>query len=305
MNDPDFDAPVYTNDELVTVATYDDAVSARMALNHLCEAGLAAVLSDESTVAMDWLLSNAIGGIKVQVHSKDAVMAHRLLEEHHRGDGEAEEVARADDEIEDDDEADIEEEPPLSDRERNGVRAFRGALLGILFPPIEFYVLYLMYKVFVSDERLGPRYRNMAWAAGGAHADCPGRYVRDLPTAVGAGGSGRHCRGGPGGRPGARQAATRPDRRSLDPDAWPGPKYQNRNLHCASRPRSGRRRRRPDHARRVVASPGLRLRLGNSAELADSIHRSRSCNPSGWLHAGRASSAWRSHPEKACRRVCR
>jgi hypothetical protein len=190
MNDPDFDAPVNTSDELVTVATYDDAISARMALNHLCEAGLTAVLSDESTVAMDWLLSNAIGGIKVQVHSKDAAMAHRLLEEHHRGDeapeaepptdemeeasvrgkapwdDEAEESLRAGDEIEDDDEADIEEEPPLSDRERNGLRAFRGALLGILFPPIELYVLYLVYKVFVSDERLGARYRKMAWVAG-------------------------------------------------------------------------------------------------------------------------------------------
>ena len=43
--------------------------------------------------------------------------------------------------------------------------AFRGALLGILFPPIEFYVLYLVYKVFVSDEPLAARYRNMASAA--------------------------------------------------------------------------------------------------------------------------------------------
>ncbi len=186
MNDPDFDAPT-TSDELVTVATYDDAVSARMALNHLCEAGLAAVLSDESTVAMDWLLSNAIGGIKVQVHSKDLTIAHQLLDEHHRHeaavDGAAEtetfaaEMAAANVDAEslgdregeapgpDDEEDDLEEEPPLTTRERDGLRAFRGALLGILFPPIEFYVLYLVYKVFVSDERLGARYRNMACAA--------------------------------------------------------------------------------------------------------------------------------------------
>jgi hypothetical protein len=183
MNDPDFDA-LATSDELVTIATYDDAVSARMALNHLCEAGLTAVLSDESTVAMDWLLSNAIGGIKVQVHSKDVTIAHRLLEQHHRieaaADGapdaadvgeasvDAQAIAdiegegqSAEDELEDD----LEEEPPLTARERNCLRAFRGALLGILFPPIELYVLYLVYKVFVSDEKLGPRYRNMAWAA--------------------------------------------------------------------------------------------------------------------------------------------
>ena len=185
MNDPDFDAPTMS-DELVTVATYDDAVSARMALNHLCEAGLVAVLSDESTVAMDWLLSNAIGGIKVQVHSKDLTIAHGLLAEHHRHEaaadgaagtetlaaemGEASVDAEALGDIEGEapsaeDEDDLEEEPPLTTRERNGLRTFRGALLGILFPPIEFYVVYLVYKVFVSDEPLGPRYRNMARAA--------------------------------------------------------------------------------------------------------------------------------------------
>jgi hypothetical protein len=189
MDDPYFDAPA-TSDELVTVATYDDAVSARMALNHLCEAGLAAVLSDESTVAMDWLLSNAIGGIKVQVHAKDLAIAHQLLEEHHRHDSAsdgapepavpAEEVGDASVDAEapwdnagevgseddgDEDDSDIEEEAPLTARERNGLRALRGALLGILFPPIEFYVAYLVYKVFVSEERLGARHRNMACAA--------------------------------------------------------------------------------------------------------------------------------------------
>ena len=73
MDDPYFDAPP-TGDELVTVAAYDDAVSAGLALNRLNEAGLPAVLSDENTVAMDWLLSNAIGGIKVQVNPKDVMI---------------------------------------------------------------------------------------------------------------------------------------------------------------------------------------------------------------------------------------
>ena len=183
MDDPDFDAPTL-NDELVTVAAYDDAVSARQALNHLREAGLPAVVSDESTVAMDWLLSNAIGGIKVQVNPKDVTIARQLIEEHERQpaavDGAAAPLA---DEWEEAgvaseapaagaeeppgaaDETDFEEEPPLTTRERNGLRAFRGALLGILFPPIEFYVLYLVFKVFVSEERLDARYRNLACAA--------------------------------------------------------------------------------------------------------------------------------------------
>jgi hypothetical protein len=81
MDDPYFDAPA-TSDELVTVATYDDAVSARLALAHLRAAGLSATIADEQTVAMDWLLSNAIGGIKVQVNPKDVSTARQLIEEH-------------------------------------------------------------------------------------------------------------------------------------------------------------------------------------------------------------------------------
>jgi hypothetical protein len=184
MNDPYFDAPP-SGDDLVTVASFDDAVSARLAFNHLREAGLPAVLMDENTVAMDWLLSNAIGGIKIQVNPKDATAARQLIDDHERQRagadtgsaplfGEADEkslaaqalAARPDDAVGDEDEPDVEEEPPRSTREQLAVYAFRGALLGILLLPLEFYVLYLLYKVFVSDERLGARYRNLAIVAG-------------------------------------------------------------------------------------------------------------------------------------------
>jgi hypothetical protein len=183
MNDPYFDAPA-TGDELVTVASYDEAVSAELALNCLRQAGLPAVISDENTVTMDWLLSNAIGGIKVQVNPKDVKIARQLIEEHEQRRATVDGApAPIGDELEEDglnaearaggttevpsaeDESDLEEEPPPTTRERNGSRAFRGALLGILFPPIELYVMYLVFKVFMSDERLGARYRNMACAA--------------------------------------------------------------------------------------------------------------------------------------------
>jgi hypothetical protein len=188
VHDPYFDPPVST-DELVTIGTYDDAVSASLALNYVKEAGLNAVLSDENTVAMDWLLSNAIGGIKLQVSPKDAETAARLIEEHEQlkeVEAKPAEVSPAaklpseaaieslaaqpsaadfDELSGDQDEADLEEEPPLNTRERDSVRALRGALLAILFPPLALYVLYLMMKVYVSEERLAPRYRTMAYAA--------------------------------------------------------------------------------------------------------------------------------------------
>jgi hypothetical protein len=179
MNDPDFDAPAI-DDELVTVASFDDAVSARLAFNHVREGGVLAVLSDENTVTMDWLLSNAIGGIKIQVNPKDAARARELIDDHERPRASADtEPGPLTDEIDDesmaalalasgpadvlieDEEPDIEEELP-STREQFASRAFRGALLGILLPPLELYVLYLVLRVFVSDERLGARYRNLA-----------------------------------------------------------------------------------------------------------------------------------------------
>ena len=53
------------------------------------EAGIAAAVTDESLVAMDWLLSNAVGGVKVQVWDEDAEKAVQLLESRfgERGEG--------------------------------------------------------------------------------------------------------------------------------------------------------------------------------------------------------------------------
>jgi hypothetical protein len=193
MHDPYFDPPE-TTDELVTVSTYDDAVSASVALNYVKEAGLHAVLADANTVTMDWLLSNAIGGIKLQVSPKDAETAARLIEEHERISaaqatataafaGEPAEAinvheaaveslaalptaADIDESPNDSDEPDLAEEPPPSQRERDSLRALRGALLAILFPPLALYVLYVVIKVYVSEEPLAPRYRHLAYAAG-------------------------------------------------------------------------------------------------------------------------------------------
>ncbi len=67
--------------KLVTIATFDLAGQAHIAKNALEAVGIKSVLADEQTVAMDWLLSNAIGGIKVQVLEEDAERAVAALEE--------------------------------------------------------------------------------------------------------------------------------------------------------------------------------------------------------------------------------
>ncbi|HUR53970.1 MAG TPA: DUF2007 domain-containing protein [Gemmataceae bacterium] len=65
---------------MVTVASFDLAAQARLAENVLKEAGIPVAVADETIVAMDWLLSNAVGGIKVQVWEEDAERATRILE---------------------------------------------------------------------------------------------------------------------------------------------------------------------------------------------------------------------------------
>ena len=52
------------SDRLVTIATFDEPVKARIAANVLNEAGIRVAVNDETLVAMDWLLSNAVGGVK-------------------------------------------------------------------------------------------------------------------------------------------------------------------------------------------------------------------------------------------------
>jgi hypothetical protein len=54
----------------------------------------------------------------------------------------------------------------LTVREENADRAFRGAILGLLFIPIEFYAVWLVLNVLSSEERMSNRSRNRTvWAA--------------------------------------------------------------------------------------------------------------------------------------------
>ena len=63
----------------VTVAAFQDPMAATMAKNYLEEKGIPAILLDETTVATDWLLSGAIGGVKVQVRPIHVERAEMLL----------------------------------------------------------------------------------------------------------------------------------------------------------------------------------------------------------------------------------
>ena len=65
--------------EMVTVRTFDNYFSANIMLGRLRDAGINCYLKDEYTVTIDPILSNAIGGIKLNVNEHDAEMVLGVL----------------------------------------------------------------------------------------------------------------------------------------------------------------------------------------------------------------------------------
>lgn len=170
---------------LVTIATFDHPMKARMSHNALTEAGIQSVMNDESLVAMDWLLSNAVGGIKLQVREEDGEWAIAALENAFGKEGEgfgavdpAELAAQAEaagGEDDDPSEADFTAKPepdakpsalptigdeptePVSERDDYARRVFFAGWVGILVPFVPFYTLYLMLNVAFGNGTLTSR----------------------------------------------------------------------------------------------------------------------------------------------------
>lgn len=67
------------NLNFVTVDTYRSLPEAEAARLFLESEGLQPILVDVEMVAMDWLLSDAIGNIKLQVPTKEKDVAEKLL----------------------------------------------------------------------------------------------------------------------------------------------------------------------------------------------------------------------------------
>jgi hypothetical protein len=64
---------------LVTIRQYRDPADAAIAKSALDSAGIFAFLQNENTVRMDWLWSNLMGGLRLQVRAGDAAAAEELL----------------------------------------------------------------------------------------------------------------------------------------------------------------------------------------------------------------------------------
>ena len=64
----------------VVVGRYRDLSTASIAKSILDSAGMESFLADDSVIRLDWLYSNALGGIKLLVRDEDAAAARDLLE---------------------------------------------------------------------------------------------------------------------------------------------------------------------------------------------------------------------------------
>ncbi len=66
---------------LVTVQTYRDLTGALVGRSLLESTGIPAWIADENLVRMNWFLSNAVGGMRLQVDEGDEAAAREILEE--------------------------------------------------------------------------------------------------------------------------------------------------------------------------------------------------------------------------------
>jgi len=66
---------------LVTLRAYINPIDAELARAQLDLAGIAATVQDQHLVSIQWLYSNAIGGVKVKVDEEDLSAAREILDQ--------------------------------------------------------------------------------------------------------------------------------------------------------------------------------------------------------------------------------
>ncbi len=131
--------------KLVTVATFNEASPANLTRSFLNDHGIDATLADEHLVEMNWMLSNAVGGIKLKVPFEQEVEARALLAET------SHEImvdhTRQAEPGEDDSDDDGEDSEPvlLSDR----LRAVRKPLIWLMLAPTLLGIL--AYLLFIAE----------------------------------------------------------------------------------------------------------------------------------------------------------
>lgn len=66
---------------LITIARYTYPYEAQIARALLDSEGIDAFIADEQTINMQWLYSDALGGVRLQVAQEDVMRAQRILQD--------------------------------------------------------------------------------------------------------------------------------------------------------------------------------------------------------------------------------
>jgi hypothetical protein len=171
-----------SDDDLITIRKYDSPQEAHLSNNALESADIASFVADDASTAWLWYMGTALGGAKLQVARRDAERALEVLRENESPQTasdatdwvcaqcaaevdagfdvcwscEAERGAALGEHSNDgprrDEDSEIESAESPADAD--AMRAWRAALLSILFVPLSLYSLYLTFKN--RNERLSP-----------------------------------------------------------------------------------------------------------------------------------------------------
>jgi hypothetical protein len=130
-------------ERLVTIATFGTPFEAEIARGHLESEGVKAQVADGDLVTANWMYSAAVGGVKVLVPESQASRARGILDEP----------------VEDDDY----DGPTVA--ESLSRRALTSSVMGLAFPPLYLYALYLIARYFtVADHEAPKTRRQIVWA---------------------------------------------------------------------------------------------------------------------------------------------
>jgi hypothetical protein len=124
----------------VTIASFRQAVDAARARDRLQQAGIKSFLAGQPTLVATLPAPAGAGTFGLQVAALDAAEARHLLDD-------LVESGSAPSSAKEPVAQDLDEERPLSARSQNAKRAFRAAIIGLLFAPMELYASWLLLKV--------------------------------------------------------------------------------------------------------------------------------------------------------------
>ena len=154
--------------EIVTIANFRDAITANLAKQTLEAEGIPALLADEITVNSAWHLTVGLRWIKLQVPEPEAEFSisilvntgflDRLVPDCSTDRTPNNTFASEDEEAFPDTQMSAEGDRVvrLSRADRTANRMFQVAVLGLIFFPLQFYVLWLSIRLLVSGRRVSP-----------------------------------------------------------------------------------------------------------------------------------------------------